>query len=253
MPQKITCPVDRKPSEYFVRDMDWRKTNSSARGTIYMFLFRLPGHLLLNMVELFNIQGSKIPCVAESVQEKFWLTFSERTSVQYVIYEQLITVYFAERSYAKWYFQTLLKLLVRLLLISTKGCIQHYFPASQKPQFFDCTSSFCSCNAEEHMEARKVSHSSLERNIKKHPEQETETSTEKHPEQGALQQVRSSESLAEIHCINVWFPGRVLKLLFYPKYTIFLSHIFLLLFRGSGARDSPVSLNVDIVVMFQQQ
>lgn len=61
--------------------MDWRKTNSSVRGTIYMFLFQLPGHLLLNMVELFNIQGSETPCAAESVQEKLWLTFSERTSV----------------------------------------------------------------------------------------------------------------------------------------------------------------------------
>lgn len=108
--QKITCPVDSKPSEYFGRDMDtgehWRKTNPSVHGTIYMFLFQLPGHPLLNTAELSNIEGSETSHAAQSVQEKLGLAFSERTSVWYVTYEQLITVYFAVSSYAKWYFQT---------------------------------------------------------------------------------------------------------------------------------------------------
>lgn len=85
--------------------------------------------------------------------------------------------------------------------------------------------------------------------------EESQQLTEKHKnqEQRALQQVQSGESLALIHYINACFLDHVLKLSFSPKYTIFLSHVFLLIFRGNGARDSPVSLDVDIVVMFQQQ
>jgi len=75
----------------------------------------------------------------------------------------------------------------------------------------------------------------------------------KKQEQGPLQQAKSGESLAYIHYINACFPDRVLKLLFSAKYTLFLSHVFFLIFRGNGARDSPVSLDVDIIVMFQQQ
>lgn len=66
-------------------------------------------------------------------------------------------------------------------------------------------------------------------------------------------QVKSSEPCAQIHYINAYFPDCVLKLLLSPKYMIFLSGAFLLIFRGNGAGDRPVSLDVDIVVMFQQQ
>lgn len=48
-------------------------------------------------------------------------------------------------------------------------------------------------------------------------------------------------------------PDHVLKLLFSPKYMIFLSHGFLLIFRGNGDGDSPESLDVDVIAMFQQQ
>lgn len=48
-------------------------------------------------------------------------------------------------------------------------------------------------------------------------------------------------------------PDHILKLLLFPKYMIFFSHVFPLVFRGNGDRDSPVSLDVDVIVVFQQQ
>lgn len=147
-----------------------------------MFLFQLPGHPLLNVAELFNIQGSEISYAAESVQEKLWLAFSERTSVCYVIYEQLITVYFAVPSYAKQYFQ-----------IHSLSCDKTAVNLNENSE---ANTIFSPAKSHNFLTALQTSTSAMQKSTREPEESQQLIEKHKNQEQGALQQVKSGESLA---------------------------------------------------------
>lgn len=67
---------------------------------------------------------------------------------------------------------------------------------------------------------------------------------------GSHCKVKSGGSLAQINYINAWSRSETF---IFPECMICVSHVFSLIFRGNGDRDSPVCLDVDVIVMFQQQ
>lgn len=127
---------------------------STAQSACFSFSCLLTH--LLNMAELFKVQGSEISYTTVSGKETLSRIFRKhqslvcnlRTANHYILQHQAM-----QDVIFRFTPQAVDKNTINLNENSEVDTI--FFPAKSWKEFVDCTSNFCSCNAEEHMGARE--------------------------------------------------------------------------------------------------